>query len=650
MNRLFTIVFFVYLLAGFVAVPAFCQSDKELKLPAPGVQKRSSQMSRKSIVDMRRRLEELDRQLMLRNVGRAEDIYEELSQHSVLARELVSRNIRLVQLKGNHEEAIVLCREALVVQNLNASLWRYLTVSELVLGNVAASREAAGQFIKTNANKRSASVVAVDLFRQAGHHDVAVALIDSMRVALHEPRFLGRSRAVGLLHLNREIDAAEEVSQELRANPFNLSLVRTELLDGFYIPARHEEFLRVCKERSLDQQRKPAEVLLVINLELAGGNDQVALTLVRSLLADPTTAVTVLANATPMVRELGLLSRGRESKAMNRYLLGVLELMTTDPAISKNLRKRAGKYLALAASIAMDNGYLGSDPAETVTEIGRLLELVREVSPASEQLYSSQIKMVQYTRDHLGEPTRAARRLESMLMDLNLPNEGVALVRLTLGECYLAAGDTSRGRMVLTSLGRDPDYHTAGGHAHFHLARLDLAEGHFATARDLLAVVAMDNPAAPYANEALELGLAIAEEMENPSGGPSVLALYARSIYFDLTAQPAARRSALEHFVRTGTATLDLEEDQHLLERGRLELAQLLAEAGEYPAAIRELQEIFKRHPRGRFPGESLALQGELYVAIGQNDKASEVWQQLLVQYPDYLFIDDVRDQLRSLP
>ena len=34
----------------------------------------------------------------------------------------------------------------------------------------------------------------------------------------------------------------------------------------------------------------------------------------------------------------------------------------------------------------------------------------------------------------------------------------------------------------------------------------------------------MDNPAAPYANDALDLGLAIAEEMDNPSGGPAILA------------------------------------------------------------------------------------------------------------------------------
>ena len=50
----------------------------------------------------------------------------------------------------------------------------------------------------------------------------------------------------------------------------------------------------------------------------------------------------------------------------------------------------------------------------------------------------------------------------------------------------------------------DADFRAPAGHAHFVLAKLDLAEGHFATARDRFAAVALDNPAAPYANDALE--------------------------------------------------------------------------------------------------------------------------------------------------
>ena len=41
---------------------------------------------------------------------------------------------------------------------------------------------------------------------------LAVALIDSMRLVLGEPRFMGRQRALGLLALGEQDAAADEVS------------------------------------------------------------------------------------------------------------------------------------------------------------------------------------------------------------------------------------------------------------------------------------------------------------------------------------------------------------------------------------------------------------------------------------------------------
>jgi tetratricopeptide (TPR) repeat protein len=237
-----------------------------------------------------------------------------------------------------------------------------------------------------------------------------------------------------------------------------------------------------------------------------------------------------------------------------------------------------------------------------------------------------------------------------MLLDLDMPLPGVALVRLTLGECYLAAGDTTRGRIVLTRLGRDPQFREAGGHAHYHLARLDLAQGNLATAQDRFAVVALDNPAAPYANDALELGLAIAEEMDNASGGPDFLLLYSQAVYHDLVAQPQKRMEALENFIRVGRERLDLEEPQHLLERARWELAGIYAGQDRAADAVAVCRDIVRDHPQGRFPAEALMLQSDLLLRQGDEARARAALEQLLAQYPDYLFVDDARDILRSLP
>ncbi len=617
--------------------------------------------SGQSVVDMRRRLVELDRLLTLKSVGRAESLLDELSQHSVLQRELVTRRIRLAQLRGNHSLAVDICREALVEQPRNAGLWRSMTTSLLAVDNPDSARLAAGKFISTSPNKRSAGMVTAELFQNANRPAMVVALIDSMRMILPDQSFLGRQKAVALLILGRYEESADEVVSDLRGNPFNLGLVRNEILEGGYQPGRMPDFIRQLKKRSTESQKSSSEVLLTANLYLMEGQSDKALEQARTLLGTRSNMMATLQNCVTLTRELPLMAHMQqdgadtesaevELKATVEYLLDILGWLSSESNFDRNIRKRAAETLASACEEALEQRVLGDDPEAAAERFSNLLQQVRQANPNSEHLYSSQIKLAAFTRDELQQPRVAARRLENMLMDLDLPLPGVALVRLTLGECYLAAGDTTRGRIVLTRLGRDPEFRQAGGHAHFQLARLDLAQGNLVTARDRFAVVAMDNPAAPYANDALELGLAITEEMDNPSGGPELMLLYSQSVYYDLVVKPGLRIDALEKFITEAVRRVDMEEPQHLLERARFELAVAYADQGRPDEAIALLKVLVLEHPRGRFPAEALLLQSRLLREAGRLDEARQSLEMLLAQYPDYLFIDDVQDAVRSLP
>lgn len=604
----------------------------------------------RQLIDLRRRLIELDRLLALKSLGRAEGLLEDLEQHRALAGELVSRRIRLAQLKEDHRQAVDLCREALPDQPLNPALWRALASSLLAVDRPDSARLALDMFIQTSPNARSAGMVAVELLQMADEPRATVALIDSLRVTLGEARYLGRQRAVGLLAAGDQEGAADEVTAELRTNPFNLSLIRTELLDGPYRPGGNQGFLDRLTANAAGPDGRTAEAVLVANLYLAAGDAERALDQVLPRLASRSAVLEVLQNAAALAQELDLAFAPGQLQAMVDYLLAVLEKMIGPTNPDPGLRYRAADYLAMVCEKGLEARALGDDLQLAMQRYGDLLGQVRRVNPSSQYLYSSQIKLATYTRDVLREPGQAAGQLERMLLDLDLPTEGVALVRLTLGECYLAAADTLRGRAVLTQLGRDPQFREAAGHAHYHLARLDLAEGNFATARDRFAVVAMDNPAAPYANDSLDLGLAIAEEMDNPSGGPGILQLYARAVYFDLTGQPDQRIAALEDFVTEADLRLDPEDKQHLLERGRFELAQAYLAAGRPDEALARLGELVRQHPDGRYPGQALQLSARLLEQLGRYGDARQELELLLAQYPDYLFIDDARDELRNLP
>jgi len=279
-----------------------------------------------------------------------------------------------------------------------------------------------------------------------------------------------------------------------------------------------------------------------------------------------------------------------------------------------------------------------------------VLERVRRGSPGSSRLYTAQISLARFVRDELRRPERAAAQLERLLVDLDLPLEGVALCRLELGVSHLAAGDSSRARTVLTRLGRSPRFPEAAGHAHYLLARLDMAQGHWETARDRFASVALDNPRADFANDALDLGLLLAEELENPVGGPPTLIRYAPVALQELMDRPDSLRAALAEFVEWAGTALDTSSPQPLLERALYALALARRDSGEIDAALALCDRIVLDHPDGRYPDRALALKGEMLEADGRGDEARLAWERLLLQYPDAMIAEDVRESLRRLP
>ncbi len=603
-----------------------------------------------ALFDLRRRIQELDRLLAVQSLSRARALLVDLEQHRELARELLPRRVRLDQLMADHPQAIAKAREGLLAAPHDPVLWRYLAESLLAVDKPDSARLAQDQFLANSTILRSAATVTIGQCLSAGRAKMALGLIDSLRVVMADPVYGSMFKAQALLAVDRQGEAAREVSSALRLQPHNLSLVRSRMLQGEYEPGKDLEFLETLDGLADGPGSIVAEKLLVANLMLVGGMASEAVNRVADLVASQAAASSLLQNITILNRELDLLPQGQQYQATVSYLVEILSRFARSNQQSMLMRRRAADNLAEVCQKALAGGALGDDPQSAVAQFMTYLDQVRVVNPTSERLYSAQISLARYMKENLKRPEAAARRLEHLLLDNNLPTAGVALTRLTLGECYLAAGDTARGRVVLTQLGRDPEYREAAGFAHYHLARLDLAEGEFLTARDRFAVVALDNPGAPYANDALELGLAVAEELDNSSGGPEILGFYAPCVLSDLLDQPEARLRALRAFVRETKRRVDLAEPQHLLEKGMFELAEALAAADSLTPAQDVLRSLYTDHPASRYAPQAMDLEGQLSQKEGLAAAARDIWTRMLVQYPEYIFLADVRDELRELP
>ncbi len=597
-----------------------------------------------------RQLAQIDQLIRLGYHSRAHALLEELAKAGASEELVRRRRITIALAVGELDRAVGLAREAIDADGTDPALWRELATGLARRGDRTEAREALDRFLTLTSQRGGGGfATAVDILRTAEDHAGAVALVDSARTVLGEPEFLARPRALSLLALDRPEEAAREAASDLRASPFNLQLLRRDLLaeDAPELPADFGDALLDLA----DQRGVRAEVaILAANVALERGRPGKALALVEPRLTAADAARAALHNGGTLSRELPLVAGERQQQAVVDYLVAILPQLAEHPHLTTRLHQRALEHLADTCVFALENDRLGRDPAAAADRFGELLGLVRQRHPESPQLYAGQIALARYERDRLRRPLRAAERLERMLLDLDLPLEGVALARLALGESYVAARDTARARQVLTALGRDPEFRAPAGHAHFLLARLDLAQGHLGTARDRFAAVALDNPAAPYANDALEMGLVVAEELMNPTGGPDLLLRYAQAVWWDLAAEPDSQRVALERYLARASVEVDLQEKQPLLERARMELARLERQRGRIDAALAQLERIVGDQPDGRLAPAALALRGEI-LATDRADAAAarREYERLLVQYPDYLFVNEIRQRLREL-
>ena len=323
--------------------PAWAQQDQKPRIevrPHPG-----QLFNPLAMRDLRQRLVELDRLLAFESLSRAESLLNELGKHRSLKHELVSRRIRLAQLKGDHEQAVLLCREALTKQESNPTLWRPLGASLLALGRPAEANDAIVRYLAASPQLGSAGMVAVEMLRSADQPGLAVGLVDSLRLVLGDVRYLGRDRAMGLLESGQQAMAAAEISRELKFNPFNLSLIRTELLEGVYEVGEHNLFLAGMVEAARGRGAAPAEVILGANLLLTAGDGEGALELARRLLKDRQAQTVLLQNAVVLTRELAVLDPEPALQGTVDYLLAVLGDLVQSNILEPQLVRRTAGYV-----------------------------------------------------------------------------------------------------------------------------------------------------------------------------------------------------------------------------------------------------------------------------------------------------------------
>jgi tetratricopeptide (TPR) repeat protein len=164
--------------------------------------------------------------------------------------------------------------------------------------------------------------------------------------------------------------------------------------------------------------------------------------------------------------------------------------------------------------------------------------------------------------------------------------------------------------------------------------------GQYDAARDTLTGLARQNPASPYTNDAIELAWIIEEGRQKDE---TLLSVYLQSIHAELAHDTTGVVENLNEIVRQGPGAA-------LHSRALFRLGEVNAQMGDYEKAMDYLQRFLSDYPKHDLrPDVHRAIARVYEYGYDDEELALEEYKHILLMYPGYIFLDEVRKDIGRL-
>jgi tetratricopeptide (TPR) repeat protein len=167
-----------------------------------------------------------------------------------------------------------------------------------------------------------------------------------------------------------------------------------------------------------------------------------------------------------------------------------------------------------------------------------------------------------------------------------------------------------------------------------------VTQGKYEAARDTLTSLAEQAPFSPFTNDAIEVAWVLQEGLQLKSQS---LDDYAASLKADMVGDTTAVVTHLQTIVGRSA-------DDPLRPRALRQLGNVLFEAGNYDGSIANLRRFLEEYPENDdCAGVQRAIGRTLEVGLGRNADALKEYEHVLVAYPDYAMLDDIRHDVERV-
>ncbi len=242
---------------------------------------------------------------------------------------------------------------------------------------------------------------------------------------------------------------------------------------------------------------------------------------------------------------------------------------------------------------------------------------------------------------YLREPAKAARILNQIINVNNADQEIVAKAKLDLGDIYIILEEPWESVLLYYQVEKSHKNAHLGELAKLKNAKLSYFKGDFTLAQEHLDILKTATRR-EIANDAMDLSILIKDNTILDST-QSALREYAA---IDLLLYQNKRKQATERL-----NSMLVEHAEHPIKDDVLWLlAKINKEKGNYQSAIEILNEIIHELPYDILTDDALFEVAVIYEELLEDtQKASEIYQQLLKDYPGSIFVAEARKRFRKM-
>lgn len=278
--------------------------------------------------------------------------------------------------------------------------------------------------------------------------------------------------------------------------------------------------------------------------------------------------------------------------------------------------------------------YESDDIEETIDAFNEVVRLYKNSEAAYEALL--RIGMIKF---YLQDNQIEAKQYLNKIIEETRMGVSITGAYSRLGEIALLNGDLAEAEKNYSQITilANVDIQIIND-AKYKLARIKLYLGKIAQAKKLLADV-MINLKDNNANDALELSLLLNTSKNDSSN----LMLFANAEF--LADQKKFNEAEKKYKLLANNPQVFILHSVASLRMAEMELAQ-----DNYPRTIELLEKVFEEGEKNIYSDKALYLLGDIYqYGIGDNTKAVEMYEKLLIEFPISIYIDDARFEIIKL-